>query len=134
MVALTTRLRINYLCPVIIRLLHLAGKCVIHQNVRPVELRAERPDRSSSQQVPVVLGLEELSQRLPVPFDAHLSRHENPSLRRIIHALVVHSDAGGVTWGWAPFASGQCRTREIIFFLLLPARSPLLVNPPLSPP
>lgn len=52
----------------------LAGEGIIDKNVRPIDIRPECPDRSGGEKVPVVLGLEKLSQGLPVPLDANLYR------------------------------------------------------------
>uniref|UniRef100_A0A480F5T5 116 kDa U5 small nuclear ribonucleoprotein component n=1 Tax=Sus scrofa TaxID=9823 RepID=A0A480F5T5_PIG len=52
-------------------LVHLRGQGVIHQDVGASGIRAKSPDGTGSQQIPVVLGLEELAQLLPVPCDLH---------------------------------------------------------------
>lgn len=44
---------------------HLRGQCVVYEDVWPGGVRSEGPDRPGSQQIPVVLCLEKLSQLLP---------------------------------------------------------------------
>lgn len=46
-------------------LLYLRGQGIIHQNVGASGIRAKSPDGTCSQQIPIVLGLEEFSQFLP---------------------------------------------------------------------
>ncbi len=50
---------------------HLRRQSVVHQNVGSSSLRSKRPDGASCQQIPVVLALEELSNRLLVPCYLH---------------------------------------------------------------
>lgn len=45
---------------------HLRRQCVVYKNVWSCSVWSEGPNRSGSQQIPVVLGLEKLSQLLPV--------------------------------------------------------------------
>lgn len=45
---------------------HLRGQRVVHKDIRSRGVWSEGPDRPSSQQIPVVLCLEKLSQLLPV--------------------------------------------------------------------
>ena len=44
---------------------HLRRQGVIDQDVRSSGVRAESPDGPSGQQIPVILGLEELAKLLP---------------------------------------------------------------------
>lgn len=46
-------------------LLYLRGQGIIHQDVGACGVRAKSPDGTCSQQIPIVLGLEEFSQFLP---------------------------------------------------------------------
>lgn len=78
----------------ILRPANLAGKSVVDENVGPVDLGPEGPDRSRREEIPVVLGLEELSQSFPVPLDADL---------RIVVVVVVC----GCCRCWSPRYSCQ---------------------------
>lgn len=46
-------------------MLYLRRQGIIHQDVGAGGIRAKSPDRTGSQQIPIVLGLEEFSQFLP---------------------------------------------------------------------
>lgn len=89
---------------------HLAGKGVVDEDVRSVDLRPEGPDGSCSQQVPVVLGLEELSQRLPIPLDANLQKRINQSINRPAHT----AQQG---WSTRYFLNHACFAVYILFIV-----------------
>ena len=53
------------------QLVYLRRQGVVHQDVGPCRVGSEGPDGASGEQIPVVLGLEELSQSLPWPRDLY---------------------------------------------------------------
>lgn len=64
---------------------HLAGKCVVNEDIRPVDLWPERPDRPSGEEIPVVLRLEKLSQGLAIPLDADLSHDADKQYNSVVY-------------------------------------------------
>lgn len=60
---------------------HLAGKSVVYKDIGTIDFRSECPDRSRGQQIPIVLRLEEFSQRFSVPLDVHLNKAQNSKKR-----------------------------------------------------
>ena len=67
-------------------LVHFGGESVIDEDVGSGCVRSKCPDGSGSEQIPVVLELEELAQLLPVPRDTHhlvLQVLRQPLLKRL---------------------------------------------------
>ena len=50
-------------------IMYFRGKSVVHEDIWSSGIGSERPDRTSSQQIPVVLGLEEFTYLLLAPRD-----------------------------------------------------------------
>lgn len=70
-----------------IKIAHLRWKGIVDENIGSIHFRTEGPDRSGRQQIPVVLGLEEFSQGLPVPLNAHLfnENHINSIMKKKVN-------------------------------------------------